>query len=852
MKVRPILGVKSSRLKSLRRQLLDAPYELCTQKSYWITDYFKSNTHLFQKKSVIRDIVEKVHYRSYKKSLFSLAKGQELDQKKIAINHKLGQFYAKNYHEHLTSSLQVTYAKALAHTLENMELKVYPDELIVGNCSSKRIGAPVHTDLSGVLLVPELADLTTRKVNPIEMSSQQKEQLEDEIFPFWFNKSVLFHTSQTFDDPALLNDMLSGGYFILTQIAGISHLTPNYQKVIEVGFLGIKQEIKTEIEKLKKLEQSDENVTKLQFLKSLVISTDAAIDYGVRWSKKLSELAMVEKDEKRKKELCELAEMFKTIPAKPAESFHQALQSMMITHVIVHQESFQHGVSFGRLDQFLYSYYKKDIESGKIDDEKVVELIGCFLGKAAELLPLFFERATEYFSGLSSASGITLGGSTPDSDDAVNELSYLILSAYDQMRLRQPNIHVRVNENTSRDFLNYSFEILKKGGGIPAFFNDPKIITSLINQNYSSEDAHAYSVVGCSEWGVPSKSFPAAGAGFINLAFALNMTLGTYRGDFLQDRRGNKISDSTKSIEDVLQLFELNLKELLDVAVTGNNCIESVHANYRPTPFLSAIVEGPIQKAKDLNAGGSIYNSSGFQAVGLADVANSLMAIQQVVFTQKKLTLSEFVAVIDSNFKDYDSLRSYILNRVPKYGQDNLEVDQFSQKVSEIYSRLVSELTHQRGGRYLPGFWTMTTHQGFGKRTAALPSGRLHGECLSNGISPTLGSEKYGPTAALNSASNVDSDLAGNGMILNQKVDKQNISGERGNVILEGLLRGHFNGGGIQVQFNILDQDTLLKARKNPDLYKDLVVRISGYSAYFNDLTEDMKDELILRNTHHV
>lgn len=852
MKVKQVPQVKSKRLKRLRQSLIDAPYELCIQKSFWITDYFQKNADLFQKKSLIRDIVEKVHYQSYKKTLFAIAEGREIDQKKIMVNNKLGKFYAKNYQSDLTSSLQLTYAKAFSHTLENMELKVYPDELIIGNCSSKRIGAPVHTDLSGVLLLPELAELSSREDNPIQVTELQKKQLGEEIFPFWFNKSVLFHTSQAAHDPTLLNKMLSGGFFVLTQIAGISHLTPNYQKVLEVGFLGIKKEILARIEELEASELTSEIQIQLSFLESALISTDAAINYGKRWRQKLLDLAKIEKCEVRASELNDLANLFDWIPARAARTFHEALQSMMITHVMVHQESFQHGVSFGRLDQFLYPYYKNDIESGLIDDEKAVELIGCFLGKAAELLPLFFERATEYFSGLSSASGITLGGGDSHGVDGVNKLSYLILCAYDQMRLRQPNIHVRVTENTSKDFLRYSFEILKKGGGIPAFFNDKEIIPSLINQNYTSGDAQGYSIVGCSEWGVPNKSFPAAGAAFINMAFALNMTLGTYHGDFLKESQSSTSIDEIHSLDDLIAHFSKNLKTLLENAARGNNCIETVHAQFRPTPFLSTIVDGPIEKGLEINAGGSIYNSSGLQGVGLADVVNSLIAVEQIVFVEKKKTLKEFIGIVDSNFRDHDSLKSYILNRVPKYGQDHELTDQIAQKVSAIYTSSVTDLDHQRGGRYLPGFWTMTTHQGFGKRTNALPSARLAGECLSNGISPTLGSEKYGPTAALNSASSVDSSLTSNGVVLNQKVDKQNIEGERGNMVLQGLLKGHFDGGGMQVQFNILDQSTLLKARKNPEQYKDLVVRISGYSAYFNDLTDDMKDELIKRNAHHV
>ncbi|MBI2603471.1 MAG: hypothetical protein HYW48_10495 [Deltaproteobacteria bacterium] len=832
------------RLQNIRKDLLSARYQMCTQKAFLMSEFMKGQ-NLF-KESRFAKIVAHFHYYFYRKNLRALSDGVKIPDWKVKVNRFLSSFYKTSEVE---SSKQLRFwAETLQYILSNMKLQVYDHELIVGNPSSHRIGAPIHPDYSGMLMLRELDTIATRKINPLQITREEILKLKKEVFPIWFRRSVLFHSSLRSLQPSILNRMLSDGYFLLTQVAGISHLTPNYSLVLKRGFLGIKEDIQKQQKTIGGSEKGD-------FYSATLIVIDAAIAYSERWCHFLAQQAVQTPDLRRKQELTNLAELFKRVPANPATTFHEALQSVFITHVILHQESFQHGISFGRIDQFLLPYYQKDREEGTLTLRQAVELIGCFLAKAGELLPLFPDTITEYFSGLSSASGITLGGKRsllvpPDAiSDGVNDLSYLFLVAYDQLRLRQPNIHVRVHRDSPKKFMRLCYRVLKKGGGMPAFFNDEQIIPILENQGFAPDDARNYSIVGCTEWGVPNKSFPAAGAGFINLAFALQLALNN--GYYRNHRFGAKTGDpnSWNTLEEVITAFSKQLRFLAELAVQENNVIEDVHAKFRPTPFLSVLVEGCIENGREVTTGGACYNSTGLQGVGVADVIDSLIAIDQVVFQQKQMSLGVFIDKVRDNFVNDKSLHAYLLNKIPKFGNDDSKVNQCAQKITSIFTEIVCSMQNRRGGRYFPGFWSMTTHQGFGKLTDALPSGRKKGESLANGMSPYSGWDRKGPTATLNSAANIDGGKTANGAVLNLTVAANHMGTHSRFEQIDGLLNGYFTKGGLQLQFNVLDRQLLLQAKKEPEKFRDLVVRISGYSAYFIDLTEDMQDELIARTS---
>ena len=820
------MNAEYPRLQRIRRAMLEAPYELCTQKASLLTEYFAGQQ---PRQKGLRHL-QHLHSKSFIKAL-----GTEDPPHPMAarVNRRLMSVYER-FEGLSPDETASSYAEAYAHIVNTMALTVYDDELIVGNSSSHRIGAPLHPEYSGLMLLPEIEELGSRSLNPIEVQPEQVDELQQKIAPLWFDRSVLSRVQRNRDVD--VEALTRGTAYVLTQFAGISHCTPDYPTLLKLGLRGIENKILAE-----------QRRKPSPFHSAALTTVRAAIAHGHRWQERLLQLAERETKADRRNELLQMAEVLRVVPEHPAKTFHQALQSIIITHSMLHWESFQHGMSFGRLDQYLWPYYENDLLAGRITPTRAVELLGCFLAKTAELLPLFFKRATEFFSGLSSASGITLAGRTAQGADAVNDLSFLILRAYDQIRLRQPNIHVRFFDGTNSDFKKLCYQTIKGGGGIPAIFNDEAIVTALKDQG-TPEELLDFAVVGCAEWGIPHSSFPAAGAGFINLPYALLLALhnGMEEGKQVGPTTGDPAR--WKDAEELIQAFQEQLRHQLSRATAGNNLIESTHSLHRPTPFLSTLIDGCVASGRDVTGGGAKHNSTGFMGVGLADVVDSLLAIDGLVFRQRHLSLPSLIEAVDDNFDGHEALRARLTNRAPRYGEDDSNTLAFTSRISAIFVDELRRFRNPRQGPYLPGFWAMTTHQGFGSRLPALPSGRLAGRPLANGICPQLGNERQGPTATMRAAAAVTP--AQNGCVLNLKLDPEYVEGDAGDELMDSLVTGYFREGGMQLQFNVIDPAILIKARENPQDYRDLVVRISGYSAYFVDLTPQMQDELLARATH--
>ena len=826
---------RPQRLEALRNDLLAAPYALCTQKAELLTEYFQDHVP----GDALVDAVAPLHFAAVRRGLErSLGSGAPQPLWQLRVSSVLQGLYARRLDASSGEPLVVHHARALAFLLARAPLRIYEHELVVGNPSSQRVGAPIHPDLGGILMLPELERLATRAVNPIASTAAQRERLEREIFPFWFPRSIQSRAPLLASDPGLPNALLRGDRFVLTQFAGISHVTPDYPAVLERGFEGILEQVENARRGARTREQA-------AFLEAAEISARAAIAFAARWSAHCAQAAARQLVPQRAAELETLAAVLAQVPARPARSFYEAVQSVLLTHVIVHQESFQHGVSFGRIDRILQPYYARDVAEGRITRAEAIEILGCFLGKAAELLPLFNEMATEYFSGLSSASGITLGGTDEEGRDATNEVSRLVLEAYDHMRLRQPNLHARLHPGSPPEFVRLAHDVVKRGGGMPAFFNDETVVPAIEALGVATRDARDYAVVGCVEWGVPRRSFPAAGACFLSLPAALSRALhgGRDAGPGVKPT----VFDSMQSL---VKALRGEIDALVAEAVAGNDAIERAHARWRPTPLLSLLVDGCVASGRDVTQGGARYDSTGIQGVGVADVADSLAAIEHVVFGEKRIGLAALVEAADADFANDAALQRRLDERLPRYGCDAGRAEHWARCVSELYCEAVRRHRNPRGGPYAPGFWTMTTHVGFGRRLGALPSGRRAGRPLSDGVSPVNGADRRGPTASLLAAAHAQSRLVGNGLCLNEKIEPWFVEGEAGTALLADLTRGYFAAGGMQVQYNIVDPSVLLDAKAHPERHRDLVVRISGYSAYFNDLTEEMKDDIIARTLH--
>lgn len=743
-------------------------------------------------------------------------------------------------------------AKAVAHVLRNLDVKIYPDELIAGGITSKRLGATVYPEFISLLIWPELNTLAEKGENSLKIGDAEKDELDKVIFPYWQDKVVTDYAEDFTSPPTPIALLGRFGIFLLTEAGGISHTAPDYEKLLKVGLRGLIEETKGKIEKLDHSPSTDsEALKKRTFYKAVEIICEAVIEFAQRYRQEALRLAGAEKDLARKSELEGIARICEKVPAGPAESFQEALQSMWFVEVALYQENYEQALCFGRLDQYLYPYYQRDLERGALTEKRAVELLSCFYIKNSEFVPLFCDSIALFFAGFPANPSITIGGVTGDGLDATNQLSLCILDTRELIQTRHPNLHARIHKGSPPEYVERVAELIKGGSGMPAVVNDEIIIPALIEKGIKEKDARDYTIIGCVEISVPRKTFGSTDAALMNLPICLEMALNDGYSTVFQEQVGIRSGDPKrfKKMDDVVNAFRKQVAYLVEQMVIGLNALSIAHEQLYPSPLLSSITEGCLNKGKDVTAGGAVYNFTGVQGVGVADVADSLAAIDQLVFREKSVTLEQLVQALKDNFAGHENLHNLTM-KLPKYGNDEELPDKYARTVAEIFCKEVAKHRNSRGGAYLPGFLTMTTHKGFGNFVGALPSGRKALETFANGLSPCDGWDRNGPTAYLKSVAKIDNLLAANGVSVNIKFNPQNLTGDKGSHILSSLVKTYFELGGMHLQINVLDKETLLDAQRHPEKHAGLMVRVAGYSAYFTDLMKEIQDEIIARTGH--
>jgi formate C-acetyltransferase len=744
-------------------------------------------------------------------------------------------------------------AKALERVLMNISVNIYPGELIVGTMVSDPPGAIVYPEGIGLrpVALSELETIESRPTNPFRISEDAIKVLKEEVFPYWWDKRTIDAYAKEIMPKKVYDLQYRGAYFILTEIAGISHVAVNYPKLLSLGFEKYQELAKEKIAEYENLKSArPEDIDKATFYKAAEMVSRAIISFAKRYSEKAKELADVEKDPRRREELIEIAEICGRVPAKPPRSFHEALQFIWLTQVALHQENYEQGISMGRIDQYLLPYYLEDLISKRIDESRALELVECFLIKHNELVPLFDSAVNAYFAGLPTNPSITLGGLKPSGEDATNELTYLFLEAAKNVAMRDPNIHVRLHRNSPEKLVKRLAEVMLSGTNNVAIFNDEVIIKAWLRKGLQVEEARNYSTIGCVELAPFGNSFTSSDAALFNLAKCLELALNNGVDMVLLEKIGVETGDpgEFKSVEDVVEAFRAQLSHLVKAMVIGSNAYERANQVVKPTPLLSLCIEGPFEAGRDITLGSAKYNFTGVQAVGLADVADSLAAIEWAVFRERAVTMDELVEALKANFEGREELRQMLLNKAPKYGNDDDLADGYARLVAQMYSEEVEKYENVRGGRFIAGMYSMTTHIGFGWMTAALPSGRRASEPLSNGASPQSYSMTKGLTAAIMSVSKMDFTRYSNGAALTLTIDPKLFAGPEGVATFASLLKSVIELGVMHTHFNVVDVDVLLEAQKNPEKYRHLVVRVAGYSAYFVDLPKDVQDEIIRRH----
>ena len=754
------------------------------------------------------------------------------------------------YQSELAAQVSIPVQRALAfkYILENKEICINEGELIVGERGPFPKATPTYPEVC-LHNLNDLQVLNDRKKVSFISDKEVFDMYEHEIIPFWKGKSMREKIMQEMDEE--WKNAYDAGVFTEFQEQRAPGHTVAGKKIYKKGMLDFKKEISDSMEILDFYNDS-KAYKKREQLKAMQIAADAIMIYANRYSRDLRKLIEKESNSQRRAELIEMAEICKLVPANAPQTFHQALQHYWFIHIgVITELNPWDSFNPGRLDQHLYPFYKKEIEEGSLTKEHAKELLQAFWIKFNNhpAPPKVGVTALESNTYTDFAL-INLGGVKEDGSDAVNELSYLILDVIEEMRLLQPSSMVQISKKNPDNFIMRTLEITKTGFGQPSYFNTDAIVQELIRQGKNIIDARNGGASGCVETGAfGTESYILTG--YFNLNKILEIALNNGIDPLTNKLIGIETGDVDKflSFEDLLIAFRDQLNYFIDIKIKGSNIIEALYAKYMPAPFLSLIIDDCILNGKDYNAGGARYNTNYIQGVGLGTITDSLTAIKYHVFDRGEIKLKDFIVALNTNFKEYKELRYSLIYETPKWGNDDDYADEQAVTVFDMFYNAVNERPTPRGGVYRINMLPTTSHVYFGSKLGATADGRLAKEPISEGISPVQGADIKGPTAVIKSAAKIDHIRTG-GTLLNQKFNPSIFNNHLNMEKIKDLIRVYFNLDGHHIQFNVVTADTLKKARKNPEKYKDLIVRVAGYSDYFNDLGEDLQDEIIRRTEH--
>lgn len=745
-------------------------------------------------------------------------------------------------------SIPVLRALTFKELCERKTICINHGELIVGERGPKPKATPTYPELC-CHTIDDFDIIDARDKVFFKVDDEARRIQKEEIIPYWQGKSMrdLLFNSMTDE----WKDCYNAGIFTEFMEQRAPGHTVGDNKIFNKGFLDFKREIEEEIEKLdfiKDLEAYD----KYEQLKAMAITCDAIINFGKRHGEEAKRLAKLEKDPIRKKELLEIAEICNHVPANKPRNFREALQMYWFVHLSVITElNTWDSFSPGRLDQHLYPFYKQGIEDGSLTREEAKELLQLFWIKFNNQPAPPKVGVTLHESGTyTDFAHISIGGLKSDGTDGVNEVSYLILEVIKEMKLVQPSTSVQLSQKSPDKFLRAVVDVVKDGWGQPSIFNTETIIEEMLRAGKSIEDARCGGTSGCVETGAFGKEAFIL-TGYLNLVKILEITLNNGIDPLTGKTIGIKTGDPREfeTFKELMDAYEKQVNHFVDIKIRGNNVIERLYQKYMPSPFLSVIIDDCIKKAKDYNAGGARYNSLYIQGVGTGTLTDSLSAIKYHVFDEKNLTMDELLNVLEKNFEGEERTRQLLLNRTPRYGNDNDYADNIMRQFFDIFYNAVDGRPSVKGGTYRINMLPTTCHVYFGQVTGATPDGRKAHYPQSEGISPVQGTDRLGPTAVIKSASKMDHSKTG-GTLLNQKFTPELLKNEMGIKNLMHLIRTYFKLGGHHIQFNIISAELLRKAQLNPEEHKDLIVRVAGYSDYFNDLNEGLQNEIIARTEH--
>ncbi len=806
------------------------------------------------------------------------------------IEHYRAVLYTQSFRETEGEPIVLRKAKAFYNVCKNIPIVIRDNELIVGANSVSPRSCPTFPEFSFEWLESEFETVATRAADPFEIGEESKAALR-EVHAYWRGKTTS-ELATAYMAPearrAFEHNMFTPGNYFYN---GVGHLTVQYDTVI---YKGLDSVIERAAQELQKARVSDADYPdRSAFLKAVIVACEAVKTYAARYAEQASAAAAIERDAVRKAELEKIARTCAHVPAKPARDFHEGCQAFWFVQQLLQLESSGHSISPGRFDQYMYPLYAADLQSGKLTREHAQELIDCIFVKLNDLNKVRDAASAEGFAGYSLFQNMIVGGQNAEGQDVTNDLSVMCIVASKHVQLPQPSLSIRVWNGSPHELLIKAAELTRTGVGLPAYYNDEVIIPSLLGRGLSVADARSYNIIGCVEPQCPGKTDGWHDAAFFNMCRPLEMVFS--RGIDKGEQVGLDTGDiaAMDTYEKFRDAYVKQINYAIELLVNADNAIDYAHRDRAPLAFESCLVDDCIARGKSVQEGGAIYNFTGPQGFGVANMGDALYAVKTLVYEQKKFTLVELQRALYYNYgritearaaditadvvramqaagkavseKDIPAVLNSVLSSLtesdkqrfadikkmidaaPHFGNDDDAVDAFAREAAYMYSRPLETFRNPRGGMFQAGLYPVSANVPLGAQTGATPDGRYAYAPVADGVSPSAGRDKLGPTATANSVSKLDHGIASNGTLFNQKFHPSALAGREGLEKFVALIRTYFDQKGSHMQFNVVSRETLLDAQKHPENYKHLVVRVAGYSALFTTLSRSLQDDIINR-----
>lgn len=773
------------------------------------------------------------------KNRIEVLKTRMLEQPRyVSIEQAL--IITKTYQEHETDSKQVKRAWSLYNALTQIEIGIEPEELIVGN-RTKGVRYGVVFPESGISWVDrEFETIPTRPQDKFLVHPEDIETFRKVIVPYWKGKSLEDIVHQRIGDEI---SEISKVVKINQTDHAQGHICPNVKEWLELGLAGV----------IAKAEKNlvGANASQQEFYRCVILVMQGVQKFMQRYADLLEEKA--DSYPKYTASMRELAKICQNLQNRPAQSFHEALQSTWFLFVVLHMESNASSFSPGRLDQILYPYYQKDLAEKKMDEDQALEMIECLWLKFNEIVYLRNKNSAKYFAGFPIGFNVAVGGQDENGNDASNALSHLLIQAQEDIGLPQPNLSVRLFEHTDQALLTHAVKCVSKGSGMPQFFNDKAIVSPLMDLGISKQDALNYAIVGCVELTTHGNNLGWSDAAMFNMNKVLELTLNHGKCLLTGKQMGPDLGSLSTyaSFSDLEAAYQKMMDYFIEKMIPCCEGVEKAHIDCLPTPFLSAVIDDCMDKGMDVTAGGAHYNLSGIQMIQVANLADSLAAIKELVYDKKKVDASHLEKALQNNFVGDEVLRQMLLHRVPKYGNDVAWVDELGAKWALYFREQLRKYKNYRNGPYHTGMYTVSAHVPMGQNVGASADGRFAQDPLADGgLSAVYGRDIQGPTAVLKSVSKMDNSCTTNGGLLNMKFLPDFFKTEAGITKFCNFLRAFVDLEVPHIQFNVVSKENLLDAQKHPDQYRSLTVRVAGYTAYFTELAGDLQNEIIARTSY--